>query len=106
MEGAGAVSDHHEQHRLEDVLDAFVASTVWPTSTHLDEWIGRFPEYAPELTRCATNWRLMRAATVASDETESPDDVLVHRGKEIVGKLLAADAQVANIGSAARRPPM
>ncbi len=73
--------------RLEDVLDAFVASDVDPNST-LDEWIQRYPEYEQELTDFAVSWGLMRSLPPAPDAEEVDEDTLVLRGMSIVQNLL------------------
>ena len=73
--------------RLEDVLDAFVASDVNPNEA-LDEWIRRYPEYEQELTDFAVSWSLMRSLPPTPDAEEVDEDTLVLRGMSIVQNLL------------------
>ncbi|MCY4653112.1 MAG: hypothetical protein OXC95_08105, partial [Dehalococcoidia bacterium] len=73
--------------RLEDVLDAYVASDVNPNEA-LDEWIQRYPEYEQELTDFAVSWSLMRSLPPAPDAEEVDEDTLVLRGMSIVQNLL------------------
>ncbi len=73
--------------RLEDVLDAFVASDVNPNEA-LDEWIRRYPEYEQELTDFAVSWSLMRSLPPAPDAEEVDENTLVLRGMSIVQNLL------------------
>ena len=46
--------------RLEDVLDAYVASDVGPNSP-LDEWLRSYPEFEREITDFAASWSLMKS---------------------------------------------
>lgn len=73
--------------RLEDVLDAYVASDVDPNSA-LDEWIRRYPEYEQELTEFAVSWSLMKSLPPAPDAEEVDENTLVLRGMSIVQNLL------------------
>ena len=73
--------------RLEDVLDAFVASDVNPNEA-LDEWIRCYPEYEQELTDFAVSWSLMRSLPPAPDAEEVDEDTLVLEGMSIVQNLL------------------
>lgn len=73
--------------RLEDVLDAYVASDVGPNGA-LDEWIRRYPEYEQELTEFAVSWSLMESLPPAPDAEEVDEDILVLRGMSIVQNLL------------------
>ena len=73
--------------RLEDVLDAFVASDVNPNEA-LGEWIRRYPQYEQELTEFAVSWSLMRSLPAAPDAEEVDEDTLVLRGMSIVQNLL------------------
>ncbi len=73
--------------KLEDVLDAFVASDCDPNET-LHEWILRYPEYEQELTDFAVSWSLMKSMPTAPDAEEVDEDILVLRGMSIVQNLL------------------
>ena len=43
------MNDQTERERLEDVLDAYVASEAGPNSASLAEWVRRYPRYEREL---------------------------------------------------------
>ena len=73
--------------KLEDVLDAFMASDVNPNEA-LDEWIRSYPEYEQELTDFAVSWSLMRSLPPAPDAEEVDENTLVLRGMSIVQNLL------------------
>ena len=73
--------------RLEDVLDAFVASDVNPNEA-LDEWIRSYPEYEQELTEFAVSWSLMKSLPPAPDAEEVNENTLVLRGMSIIQNLL------------------
>ena len=73
--------------RLEDVLDAYVASDVDPNG-RLDEWIQRYPEYERELTDFAVSWSLMESLPPAPDSEKVDEDTLVLRGMSVVQNLL------------------
>jgi len=90
------MSDRYGDDRVEDVLDAFVASAAGPGGADLATWIGRFPDYEQELTRCATSWRLVQAMATGPDPSGPTDDILVGRGMEIVGELLRQRESIAN----------
>ena len=73
--------------RLEDVLNAFVASDVNPNSV-LDEWIRRYPQYEKELTDFAISWSLMESLPPAPGAEKVDENTLVLRGMSIVQNLL------------------
>ena len=73
--------------KLEDVLDAYVASDSGPNDP-LDEWIQRYPEYEQEIIEFAVNWSLMKSLPPAPDAEEVDKDTLVLRGMSVVQNLL------------------
>ena len=73
--------------RLEDVLDAYVASDNGPDAS-LDDWIRRYPQYEQELTEFAISWSLMRALPPSPDAEEVNESTLVLRGMSVVQNLL------------------
>jgi two-component system, OmpR family, response regulator VicR len=97
------MSDRHGDDRVEDVLDAFVASAAGPGGADLGTWIRRFPRYEQQLRRCATSRRLVQALDTGPDAHGVTADALMSRGKEIVGTLLGAGPAVASTGTAPAR---
>ncbi|MXZ23468.1 MAG: hypothetical protein F4Y80_01155 [Caldilineaceae bacterium SB0665_bin_21] len=83
-----------DQMKLEDILDAYVASGDGPNST-LGEWIRRYPEFESELTEFAVSWSLMKWLPPSSDsEAEEVDEeTLVLRGVSVVQNLLHRQLQ-------------
>ena len=76
-----------EQKRLEDILDAYVASGVGPNSP-LDEWIRRYPEFERELIEFAASWSLMQWLPPVPNAEEVDEETLVLRGMSVVQNLL------------------
>lgn len=77
--------------KLEDVLDAYVASGADPNDP-LDEWIRLYPEYEEELIEFAVSWSLMKWLPPAPDAEEVDEDTLVLRGMSVVQNLLHAQS--------------
>ena len=76
-----------EQERLEDILDAFVASGVGPNSP-LEEWIRRYPEFEQELIEFAASWSLMKWLPSTPEAEEVDEETLVLRGMSVVQNLV------------------
>ena len=77
--------------RLEDVLDAYVASDSGPYAS-LDDWIRRYPQYEQELTEFAISWSLMESLPPSPDTKEVNEGTLVLRGMSVVQNLLHAQS--------------
>ena len=73
--------------RLEDVLNAYVASDDGPDAS-LDDWIRRYPQYEQELTEFAISWSLMESLPPEPDTEEVGLATLVLRGMSVVQNLL------------------
>jgi len=71
---------------LDDVLDAYVTAVPHPDRTHLQEWIGKYPEFGDELTQFTMDWIAMEWAPRPSDVP--PEQTLVLRGASVVQGLL------------------
>ena len=76
-----------QQERLEDVLDAYVASGVGPNGP-LDEWLQSYPEYEREIIEFAASWSLMKWLPPAPNAEEVDQETLVLRGMSVVQNLL------------------
>jgi hypothetical protein len=81
-------SDQIAHQTLEDVLDAFVASSPESESVALSTWVSRYPEYERELTEFAASWSLMRWLPPAPDAERTDEETLVLRGMSVVQNLL------------------
>ena len=86
-----------EREKLEDVLDAYVASGSDPNDP-LDEWIRLYPEYEEELIEFAVSWSLMKSLPPAPDAEEVDEDTLVLRGMSVVQNLLHAQSLESRTG--------
>lgn len=87
------MNDEMERERLEDILDAFVASGTDPNSASLAEWIHRYPEYARELTEFAASWSLMKWLPPSPDAEDVEEETLVLRGMSVVQNLMHRQEQ-------------
>jgi transcriptional regulator with XRE-family HTH domain len=52
------MSERKEQLGLDEVLEAFMASTPGPNKNSLSEWIAMYPQYSRELMDLAAHWSL------------------------------------------------
>ena len=73
--------------RLEDVLDAYVASDVGPNSP-IDDWLRSYPEFEREIIEFAASWSLMEWLPPTPDAEEVDEETLVLRGMSVVQNLL------------------
>lgn len=97
------MNDQIECQRLEDVLDAFVASAADPENVSLAEWIRRYPQYERELTEFAASWSLMRSLPPALDAERTDEETLVLRGMSVMQNLLHRQQQ-ADAGAVSAAP--
>lgn len=74
---------------LNDILDAYAASTLGPSFETLREWVRRYPTFETELTEFTIDWRLLHALSPAAQATVD-EETLVLRGMSIVEGLLYA----------------
>ena len=81
------MNNPNDLERLEDVLDAYVASDHGPYAS-LDDWITRYPQYEQELTEFAISWGLMESLPPSPDADEVNEDTLVLRGMSVFQNLL------------------
>ena len=72
---------------LNDILDAYAASTPGPSFETLREWVRRYPEFESELTEFTIDWRLLHALSPSAQAT-ADEETLVLRGMSIVEGLL------------------
>ena len=85
------MNEPEEHERLEDILDAYVASGVGPNNP-LEEWTQRYPEFERELIEFAASWSLMEWLPTAPDAEEVDEETLVLRGMSVVQNLLHRQA--------------
>ena len=81
------MNDSTRLERLEDVLDAYVASGVDQIAA-LEQWIQRYPQYEQELTDFAVSWSLMESMPSGSNAKEIDEEVLILRGMSLVQNIL------------------
>lgn len=78
----------NEQETLEDVLDAYVASTSVPSQQALKEWIRRYPYYRRELIEFTVSWTMTEHLPPSPAVEETEEELLVLRGMSIVQSIM------------------
>lgn len=76
-----------DKEMLEDILDAYVASSVGPNSP-LEAWTRRYPEFEREIIEFAASWSLMTWLPPAPNAEEVTEETLVLRGMSVVQNVL------------------
>jgi len=76
-----------ERETLEDILNAYVASTSAPSHASLAEWIRLYPHYERELTEFTVSWSVIESLPPSKSE-DVDEDTLVLRGMSIVQNIL------------------
>lgn len=69
--------ERKEQPGLDEVLEAFMASTQEPDKDSLAEWIRRYPQYARELTDFAAHWSLTKWMPPHEGSAEEEDRMVI-----------------------------
>lgn len=82
------MNEQMRRERLENILDAFVATGDTPDSATLEAWIHRYPEYSQELTDFAVSWSLMLSLPPSPSVESVDDESLILRGMSVVQNLL------------------
>lgn len=78
----------NEQEALEDVLDAYVASTTVPSQQALKEWIRRYPHYRRELIEFTVSWTMTEHLPPSPAVEETEEELLVLRGMSVVQSVM------------------
>ncbi len=81
------MKQHSERETLEDILNAYVASTSAPSHASLAEWIRLYPQYERELTEFTVSWSVIESLPPSKSE-DVDEDTLVLRGMSIVQNIL------------------
>lgn len=82
------MNDRTEREALEQVLEAYAASTDGPSHAALVEWIRRYPQYERELTEFAVAWSRMERLPSAPRGRQLDTDILVLRGMSIFQNIM------------------
>ena len=98
------MNDQKERQKLDDVLDALVASGTEPNSPSFVDWIRRYPQYEQELIEFAASWSLMTWLPLSPDGKEVDEETLVLRGMSIVQNILHRQEQEATGASIQATP--
>lgn len=83
----------NEQETLEDVLDAYVASTSVPSQQALKEWIRRYPYYRRELIEFTVSWTMMEHLPPSPVVEETEEELLILRGMSVVQSIMNKQRQ-------------
>ena len=70
--------DRREQPSLEDVIEAYIASSPGPNKDSLAKCIGSYPQYARELVDFAAHWSLIKWLPRHEGSTEEEEEMLLH----------------------------
>lgn len=89
------MSERNGQESVETVLDAFVSSEPDPSTTALQRWIVRYPNYERELTDFAAAWILMDTLPPAPGTEKTDEEALVERGQAVIDTVFPKEEQPA-----------
>lgn len=82
------MNEHAGRETLDDVLNAYVASSARPNYEALMEWTRRYPHFERELTEFAVGWSLNETLPPNEETEEVDEDILVLRGMSVVQGIL------------------
>jgi hypothetical protein len=76
-----------EQINLDDVINAYMASSVDSGEDMLSEWVERYPQYESELRETAAYWNLIKGVQ-PHEYTNEEEELLISRASSIVQNIL------------------
>lgn len=82
------MNEHAGRETVENVLNAYVASSARPSYKALTEWIRRYPHFKRELTEFTVGWSLNETLLPVDEPEEVDEDTLVLRGMSVVQGIL------------------
>lgn len=82
------MNEHARRETVDDVLNAYVASSAEPSYKALTEWIRRYPHFERELTEFTVGWSLNETLPPVEEPEEVDEDTLVLRGMSVVQGIL------------------
>ncbi len=82
------MNEHTGRETVDDVLNAYVASSAGPSYEALTEWIRRYPHFERELTEFTVGWSLNETLPQVEETEEVDEDTLILRGMSIVQGIL------------------
>ena len=82
------MNEHVGRETVDDVLNAYVASSVEPSYEALTKWIQCYPHFEKELTEFTVGWSLRETLTPVEETEEVEEDILVLRGMSVVQGIL------------------
>lgn len=82
------MNEHAGRETVDDVLNAYVASSTEPRYEALKEWIRSYPHFEKELTEFTVGWSLNETLPPAEETEEVDEDTLVLRGMSVVQGML------------------
>jgi hypothetical protein len=85
-----------EQINLEDVVSAYMGSSVDSGEDTLSEWIERYPQYESGLREAAAYWGLLKRLPPREYTTEE-EELLVSRASSVVQNILFQQQEGASI---------
>jgi hypothetical protein len=88
VEGREDMNEHAGRESVDDVLNAYVASSAGPSYEALTEWIQRYPHFERELTEFTVGWSLSETLPPIKETEEVDQETLVLRGMSVVQGIL------------------
>ena len=82
------MNEHVGRETVDDVLNAYVASSAEPSYEALTKWIQCYPHFEKELTEFTVGWSLRETLTPDEETEEVDEDTLVLRGMSVVQSIL------------------
>jgi len=76
-----------EQISLDDVIQAYMASSIDSSEDNLKEWIARYPQYEDDLKEFAAYWKLVRQMP-SRQYTVEEEQTLIARAGSVVQNIL------------------
>lgn len=76
-----------EKINLDDVINAYMASSVDSGEDTLSEWVERYPQYESELRETAAYWKLLKGVP-PREYTNEEEELLISRASSIVQNIL------------------
>lgn len=95
------MNEHTRRETVDDVLNAYVASSSRPSYKSLTKWIRRYPHFERELTEFTVGWSLNETLPSVDEPEEVDEDTLVLRGMSVVQGILNNEEWT----SADKQPP-
>lgn len=86
-----------KQDMLEDILNAYQATSASPSHTALAEWIRRYPHFEQELTEFTVNWSLIESFSSAFPPASTEETILHSDSTSKVQNILGRKKEISRV---------